>query len=282
MNLPEIVYTPESQLRRPGFLMRGMLRDFRASRELAWRLLVRNISSKYRQTLLGYVWAFLPPLVTALIWVFLNSQGVVDFGDTGCPYALYVMIGTLLWQVFADAIRAPLEMMESCKSMLAKVNLPKEALVLAGVGEVLFSFLVRFVLIVGVLLWFQVPLHLTVLLVPLGILSLVCVGTAVGLLLIPLGLLYKDIRYGLLLMTQLWFYLTPVVYPEPTHFPANLLVKLNPVSPVLISTRHWLTTGQSGDVMGFVIVTAAVFVLMLVGWCLYRIAMPVVIERMGA
>ncbi len=70
------VYTPESPLRNPRRFLREMFRDLRASRELAWRLFVRDTSAQYRQSMLGYVWAFLPPLVASLPFIFLNAQGV--------------------------------------------------------------------------------------------------------------------------------------------------------------------------------------------------------------
>ena len=76
-NRIETVYTSDSPLRRPGQLLRAMLKDISESRELALRLFLRNIRSKYRQTVFGYVWAFLPPVVTTLVFVFLNSQKIV-------------------------------------------------------------------------------------------------------------------------------------------------------------------------------------------------------------
>src|SRR5436190_8244377 len=76
-DLPVTVYTPESPLRRPARMVREMFRDLLASRELAWRLFVRDISAQYRQSILGLFWAFIPPLVAALPFVFLNSQGII-------------------------------------------------------------------------------------------------------------------------------------------------------------------------------------------------------------
>ena len=70
-NLPVVVYTPESQLRRPGVLLRSMWRDLKASRELAWRLFVRDTSARYRQSLLGVLWAFVPPIVTGVVFIVL-------------------------------------------------------------------------------------------------------------------------------------------------------------------------------------------------------------------
>ena len=104
MGLVETVYTSDSELRRPLRLLRSMFSDLVASRELAWRLFVRNVSARYRQTLLGYVWIVVPPLAATAAFAFLQAQGVLTAQPTDVPYPFYVLVGTGLWQVFADAI----------------------------------------------------------------------------------------------------------------------------------------------------------------------------------
>ena len=280
--LPEVVYTPESQLRHPRQLVRSMVFDLLASRELAWRLFVRNISAQYRQTMLGYLWAFLPPIVTTLTFVFLNSQNILSVGDTDIPYPAYVMVGTLLWQGFADALNSPIRLISSSRSMLARINFPREALILAGLGEVLFNFAIRLVLLLVVFIWFRIHVPTTVFLAPFGVLALMALGLMIGILLTPLGVLYQDIERGLAILLTMWFFVTPVVYPPPTRWPASLLAQLNPVSPLLITTRELLTTGTVSQPGGFLLITGIAFGLMLVGWVLYRVAMPHLVERMGA
>ena len=280
--LPEVVYTPESQLRHPRQLVRSMVTDLLASRELAWRLLVRNISAQYRQSLLGYLWAFVPPIVTTLSWVFLNSQQILNVGTTDIPYPAYVMVGTLLWQGFVDALNSPLRLITSSKSMLATINFPREALILAGLGEVLFNFTIRLVLMLIVFVWFRIAIPPTILLAPVGILALMALGLMIGILLAPLGVLYQDIGRGLAIITTMWFFVTPVVYPPPTRWPASLLAQVNPVSPLLITTRELLTTGTVSQAGSFLLITSTTLGLMLAGWVLYRLAMPHLIERMGA
>ncbi|MBT8054682.1 MAG: ABC transporter permease, partial [Gammaproteobacteria bacterium] len=127
--LKETVYSPDSELLSFGKLLRSMWSDLLASRELAWRLLVRNISAQYRQSLLGYAWAFLPPLFTTAIWVFLQSQKVFNVADTGMPYPVFVLTGTVLWQTFVEALNAPLKMINQSRAMLSKINFPREALI---------------------------------------------------------------------------------------------------------------------------------------------------------
>jgi lipopolysaccharide transport system permease protein len=259
-----------------------MGQDLRASRELAWRLLVRNISAQYRQSLLGYAWAFVPPLFTSLIWIFLQSQKVFGIGATGMPYVVFVITGTVLWQTFTEALNGPLQMVTASKSMLTKINFPREALILAAVGQVLFNFAIRVLLLVAVMIWYRVPLTSGILLAPLGVLALIGLGTAVGLLLTPLGMLYQDVGRGLGFATQALFFLTPVIYPVPRASFAAALIELNPVTPLLTSTRDWLITGQASLLPGFLWVSAGTLLLLFGAWVLYRIAMPHLISRMSA
>src|SRR5262249_38339429 len=188
------VYSPESPLRNPSRLLREMFCDLLASMELGWRLFVRDTSAQYRQTILGYVWAIIPPLVASLPFVFLNSQGVVSMGETAIPYAAYAMIGTIIWQVFVDALSTPLKTVSASKAMLSRINFPREALLLAGLGMVIFNVLIRFVLLLGVFVWFRIMPPPTALLFPLGVAALTMVGFMVGVLLTPLGLLYTDVQ----------------------------------------------------------------------------------------
>lgn len=281
-DLPVLIYTPESQLRHSRQLIRSMFADLRASRELASRLFIRNISAQYRQSILGYVWAFLPPLFTTMIWVFLNSQSILNVGETDIPYPAYVLVGTLLWQGFIDALNSPLKLVASSRSMLAKINFPREALLLAGLGEVIFNFVIRLVLLIGVFLWFQLPVPATIFLAPLGVVALLLLGVAIGVLLTPLGLLYGDIQKALMIITQLWFFLTPVIYTPTNSWPASLLTEINPVSPILITTRAWIVGGEIGDYSSFMLVIAATVVFIIFGWLFYRLAMPHIIERISA
>ena len=97
------------------------------------------------------------------------------------------MIGTLLCQVFVDSMHMPLGKISAAKSMLAKVDFPREAIVLAGLGEVLLNFVIRGALVIVVFFWFGLPIGVTVLLVPVGIAVLMSFGAMIGTLLTPLA-----------------------------------------------------------------------------------------------
>ena len=117
---------------------------------------------------------------------------------------------------------------------------------------------------------------------PLGILSLIITGTALGLLLTPVGLLYTDIGKSLPLLMQFLMYLTPVVFPMPKGGLAATIYGLNPLTPLITSARAWLT-GISTEYLGYyILVNATVILLLLIVWIIYRAAMPILIERMSS
>jgi lipopolysaccharide transport system permease protein len=275
------IYTPESALLNPMKLIREMFRDLIASRKLAWRLFVRDLSARYRQSFLGYVWAFLPPIVATFTFVLLNRSGILNVGDLPLPYPAYVMIGTLLWQVFADSINSPIKTVMAAKSMLAKINFPREAILISGMLEVLFNFVIRLVLLAAVFIYYGIDPPLTAPFAFIGIFAIFCLGFMIGLLLTPLGLLYSDIGQALSMALSFWMLFTPVVYSPPTMGILAQLTLINPVSPLIVVTRECLAIGATSNLLPALIVFSITIFLLSVGWLLYRLAMPILVERMG-
>lgn len=277
--LKEIVYTPSNRLRRPIALFREMGRDLMASRELAWQLMLRDIKAQYRQSFFGVAWAFIPPIVMAAGFTLAGQSNVINVGETDIPYPAYVMFSTALWQTFVESLNGPVQAVTVAKPMLARINFPREAIVLAKVGEVLFNFAIKLILIVSMFLWFQVPTTWTVILAPVALIHLILLGTFFGILLAPLGALYQDVSKGISMITGFWLLLTPVVYTVPNEGVFKYLVRLNPVTPLLVTTRELATTGILSETIGFWIVSIATILGLLLTWLAFRIAMPFVIER---
>jgi len=278
---PVTIYTSESELRFPWRLAQRMWHDLMASRELAWRLTVRDISARYRQTFLGFTWAFLPPLATALLFILLNREGVIKVSATHLPYPAYVIIGTVLWQLFTDSLNAPLKLVTANKVMLAKVNFPREALILSAMGQVVFDFGIRLVILVVVFVVYQVPPTWGILLTPLALLMIMLLGIMLGLLLTPVGVLYNDVSAALPILTSLWLFLTPVVYPPPQHGLLAVLFRFNPVSPLVIAARDLATQGTFTDLAPFVIVSILTLSGLVLMWVVYRISFPILVERIS-
>jgi lipopolysaccharide transport system permease protein len=274
-----VSYTATPLLRHPADFVRGMARDLGASRHLAWQLLIRNLRAQYRQSLLGFAWAVAPPLTTTLVWIFLRRSGVIELGTTPVPYPVYVLTGSLLWQTFVDALNSPLGQVAAARGLIGKISFPREALILAGLGEVLFNAAIRFGVILAILPLFHMPFPPTLLLAPAGVLGLVALGLAIGLLLAPIGMLYTDVQRALGIATTLWFFLTPVVYVSAPGPRITGLLRINPVTPLLVTAREWLTAGHAPPPPAFLLTFAGSLVILLVGWGWLRLSLPHVVAR---
>lgn len=282
MLLKETVYSPDPEIGNPRVLFFGMIRDLAGSRELAWRLFLRNISAKYRQTFMGYLWAVFPPLLTSAIWIFLNSQKILNFSETDIPYSLYVLTGTIIWQVFVNSITTPIQVVKESASMIAKINFPREALILAAFLEILFNLAIQLILLAGVFLYFHVPVSIQCIWAFGGLLSVIMAGMMTGILLTPLSILYGDIQKGLPMILQPLFYLTPIVYSPPETGLGAILALLNPISPLIRFTRELITTGDIICLKSTLLISGTTGLFLVFGWILYRVAMPHLVERISA
>jgi lipopolysaccharide transport system permease protein len=259
-----------------------MWQDFRASRELSWRFFVRDLFAQYRQSLFGVVWAFIPPIVTSLIFIFLQSRNIVNFGETDIPYPVYVLVSVVLWQIFAESLNAPLKSITAAKPLLTKINFPREALIISAFYMTLFNMVIKLSIIVVFILIFRLPVTWGLLFAPLAVLMLDLLGFSIGLILTPVGMLYTDIGSAIPIFIQLFFFVTPVVYPPPQEFPFSLIAIVNPVSPLLIAARDLITVGTISNPIAFTLTSGMTLMLLLVAWLIYRLSLPIIIERMSA
>jgi lipopolysaccharide transport system permease protein len=275
-------YSAQSSIRNPVQLIRDISMDFWLGRELAWRLFLRNIRGLYRQTLLGLFWAFLPPIANTAIWIFLRQANVFSMGDTQVDGTVYILTGMILWQAFIDAFQMPLAMLNKNRNLISKLNFPRESLLLVGIGEVLFDLLIRLLLLIPAFLMFQVPVHVSILYAPIAILGLVLLGVALGLLLMPIGSLYQDVGRFISMALPFWMIITPIIYVPLATFPGSLLNWVNPASPLLLLARDWLLLGTTSHFANGLIFGATAIPILLIALVVYRISIPVLIERMTA
>ncbi|WP_235595970.1 ABC transporter permease [Mastigocoleus testarum] len=269
-------------MRKPLQLFKEMWRDLLASWELAWRLMIRDISAKYRQSFLGLFWAIIPPVVMAASFTLAKSAGVVNVGNTSIPYPAYVMFSMTLWQTFVESLNGPVQAVAAAKSMLARINFPREALIIAKLGEVFFNFGIKLILIIGLFIWFKIPITLSVIVAPVALIHMVLLGTFFGVLLAPIGAIYQDFSMGLTLATSFWLFLTPVVYSVPSEGLFGNIVKFNPVTPLLVTTRELATTGTMSNPLGFWVASVFAVLGLLVAWIIYHLAIPYVVERINS
>ncbi|GBF82671.1 ABC transporter permease [Aphanothece sacrum] len=277
--MPVVVYEPESRLRHPLQLFQEMWADLLSSRDLAWQLLKRDIQAQYRQSLLGIIWAFIPPLVTAAGLTFLREAKILNLGETSIPYPVFVIFSMTLWQTFTQTLNSMMGASRTAKAILTKLKVPPEAFVISKIGQIIFNFAIQLIPVVFFFIWFKIPVTWSLLLAPVAFIHLLMLAVGVGLLIGPLSCLYGDVSKFMTYIIQGWLFITPVIYPMPSQGFWRILLKLNPVTPLLVTTRDLATTGEVSQVLGFWIASVIAIISLLLGWIFYRLAMPFIVER---
>jgi lipopolysaccharide transport system permease protein len=276
-----VVYTWESELRRPGRFLLDAFRDLRTAGGISWRMFVRDLKAQYRETLLGALWLWVPALTVSGTFILAENANLVSGGNTSIPYGAYVIISTVLWQLFAEAFAAPIKAIETAKPLLNKLRFPAESIVLARILDVVLSFLIKLPLIIGCIVWFKLPVNATILLFPVGVVALFCMGLSLGMLLVPIGGLYQDVVKTLPLALTFWMFLTPVVFAPSVEGLLGRIVALNPVTPLLVTSREWLVGTPVSSLGAFGIVASVSVLGLVVSWCLFRLSIPIIVERAG-
>lgn len=280
MELETKVYQKENNL-RPGKLLKESLADIVNSRFLSFQLAKRDIQAQYRQSYLGILWAFATPLATAFVWIFLNNTGTVRVTDTGIPYPVYAFSGTLLWSIITEAIDSPMSSTNSAKSILSKINFPKEALIISGIYKLLFNSSIKVLLLIVFIFFYGVGFHWSLLLFPVALLGGVLFGTTLGLFITPLGLLYKDIGRMISFGLQFLMYVTPVVYAIPKSGVMKTIMEWNPFTPIILTARDLAVGLPLEHLTYFLIVVACCVPLFFIALLFYRISIPILVERMS-
>jgi lipopolysaccharide transport system permease protein len=214
-------------------------------RELLYFLVWRDVKVRYKQTALGAAWAILQPLVAmAIFTVFLGL--FVRVPSDGLPYPLFVYAGLLLWTYFANALTAASTGLVGNANLISKVYFPRLLVPIASVLAGVIDFAIGFVLLLLLLVFYGYTPGLWLLLTPLFVGFAMVTAVAVGTLLSALNVQYRDVRYAIPFLLQVWMFATPVVYPAsvvPERFRG--LYGLNPMAGIVESFRWALFgTGQ--------------------------------------
>jgi lipopolysaccharide transport system permease protein len=235
-------------------------------RHLLWALSVHRIKVRYKQSVLGILWAILQPLSMMLIFTFLFAY-VARMPSDGAPYALFAYTALLPWNFFSSSVSNATTSLVSHSQFVTKVYFPREILPLSYVVASLFDFAVASTLLVALMIHYRVPLTINALYaIPLmAVLCCSTIGTA--LLLSATNARVRDVGVAVPLLLQLWLYASPVIYPLSV-VPARVrtIYQLNPMVGVIENFRQVILRGAPPDFPSFA-TSAAVSVLLLV--CAY-------------
>lgn len=251
-----------------------------SSRELVWRLFLRDFSARYRQSLLGVAWALLLPLVTVAMFVTMKRSGIVSIGETGIPYPVYALVGLSIWQLFSVGISTCSTALINAGSMVVKINFPKSALIFAAAGQGWLEFLVRAALTAVVCAWYGVvpnPAGLAVGLLMLLPCCLMMLGA--GFFVALLAVVFRDVASALDMLLFGLMLLTPVLYPVPRGSLLAAANTWNPFNYLVNVPRDLMLYGRSQELPEFALVSLLALAVFLIGWRLFYLAQSKIAER---
>jgi lipopolysaccharide transport system permease protein len=234
-------------------------KDLWAHRELLYFLTWRDVKVRYKQTLLGATWALLQPLLLMLIFTFVFGR-LVGVKSGGVPYPLFAYAGLLPWTFFANAVTNSGNSLVGNTNLIKKVYFPRIIIPTAAVAAGLVDLAIGFLLLIVLMFYYGAGLHSSVLLLPLLILLLTLLGLGVGMWMSALNVKYRDVRYALPFLIQVWLFASPVIYPVPQRW--RWLLALNPMTGIVQGFRaaffgqpvDWVTLALSAVITLLVLV----------------------------
>ena len=246
------------------------LRDVWAYRELLYFLVWRQLKVRYKQTVLGVLWAIIQPFFLMVIFSIFFGR-LAKIPSEGIPYPIFAYAGLLPWTYFAKSLNACTESLVGNSHLITKVYFPRLIIPLSSVLSGLVDFSIAFSILLAMMFYYQIIPTLAALLLPFLILMAMATALGVGLWFSALNVQYRDIRYAISFLVQFWFFATPVVYPSnlvPERW--RVLYSLNPMTGVAEGFREALLgKGQLDWPMFTVSITVVVF-LVLTGTFYFR------------
>lgn len=212
------------------------LKDLFEYRELFYFFTLRDIKVKYKQTVLGFLWAILQPLFMTIVFALFLGDSISQKSNLTIPYPLFALSGMLLWGIFSGGMSNAANSMVNNANIIKKIYFPRLIIPISSILVSLVDFLIGFIIFVMLLFFYQIEInYLVVIFLPLSIFITCISAIGCGTLLSALNIKYRDVRYVIPFLVQGLLFLTPVLYPTniSTNKIAQFFMKLNPISGAL-------------------------------------------------
>jgi len=214
-------------------------------RELLAFLVWRDIKIRYRQTLLGGLWAVLQPLIAMFILTFIFNR-LAGVSSDGPPYPLFAFAGLAPWTFFSTAVSQSSNSLVSNQALISKVYFPRVFIPLGAIGALLLDLALSLGLLFLLMLYYRWPVSVKVLWLPVFTLAAVLATSGSGLILSAFNVSFRDVKYAVPFLIQMGIFVTPVIYPIryiPGHW--RILMGLNPMTGVVLGFRYSLLGSAS-------------------------------------
>ena len=238
------------------------LRELYRYKELLWVWMMREISIRYKQSVLGALWAIIQPL-SSMIIVSVIFGYFVKVPTDGAPYPIFFYSALLPWTFFSTSITFAVPSLINNLNLVTKIYFPREIFPIASIGAAFLDFLVASILFLALIILYRLPFNFMYIWLPLLIIIQILFTLGISFFASSIIVFYRDIRFIVPIGLQLWMYLSPVVYPVstvPSKF--QTIYMLNPMASIIDSYRRIILHGQPpqwnylalGGIITFIIV----------------------------
>jgi len=238
--------------------------------ELLFNFARREISQRYKQSILGYAWVILNPLFQLLVMTFVFST-IFKVSSFSVPYIIFLMVGLLPWNFFGQSLSSASNSLVSNSPLITKIYFPREILIYGTILAKIIDFLYSCLVLIPFFIYFHVSLNWQVLwVIPIFIIQLIFTA-ALSLIIASFNLFYRDIQYLLNLVISLWFYLTPILYPIE-QFPEKyrFIFAFNPISVFINAYRQVVLGGREPNYLSLFIATIISILFFLISLLIFK------------
>lgn len=246
------------------------LRELWEYRELFYFFTWRDVKVKYKQTILGFLWAILQPLFMTIVFTVFLGESISQKTNLNIPYPVFAMSGMLLWGIFSGGMSNAANSMVNNANIIKKIYFPRLIIPISAILGALVDFAIAFAVFIVVLVVYHVDINVpAILLLPLSVFITCLSAMGCGLLLSAMNVKYRDVRYVIPFLMQGLLFVSPVLYsPQISSSPAiQLVLKLNPISGALELLRG-LFSGYSIN-METVLLSSVVSLLLFITGVVY-------------
>ena len=251
------------------------------SKDLIFQLFKRDFTAQYKKSFIGLGWTVITPIFGIVSWVLMQATGVLQPGDVGIPYPIYVLVGTSCWGLFIGMMNGVKNTLTSAGGLLQQVKFSHEAILFKNVLIKLVNFGISFTLILVVISAFGYFPSWKTLLIPLPLIPMFFFAETVGLLLAVIAVVAVDITNFINQFMNFLVYTAPIIYSSNVdNWFLQLINKWNPMTYIVCSMRDLVIYGEFYGVKGLLISSAIGLVLFLLIWRMFYVSEDKLIERM--
>jgi lipopolysaccharide transport system permease protein len=251
-------------------LANEVVQEYWKYRELFYFFVWRDIKIRYKQTVLGATWAILKPVVTMIVFSVVFGN-LAKIPSDGLPYPIFSYSALVPWTFFSVALSNAGNSLVNSAHLITKIYFPRAILPIAGVLSGLFDFFIASIVLIGLMWHYNIQVTWGILLWPVLVIPLMVVAIGAGMIFSSLNVRYRDIRYALGFVIQLWLFVTPIIYPTsiiPERF--QKFTALNPLAGIIEAFRAAIlpTREINWGMLGTSLIVA--MIILVIGILLFR------------